>query len=207
MSKILIIDNYDSFTYNLVQYIEELVGEKVTVVRNDKISLEQVGAYDTIILSPGPGLPKDAGIMPKVLKSYHQSKRILGVCLGHQAIIESFGGTIRNLKKVYHGVATDIHQTENKSILFDDITETYTAGRYHSWSGVIEKIPTVLEVTGVDEEGEVMAIQHKELPIYGVQYHPESIMTAVGKKILANFLQLPYTITQKDFALENATAR
>jgi len=207
MSKILILDNYDSFTYNLVQYIEELAGEKVTVMRNDKITVAEVGAYDTIILSPGPGLPVDAGIMPELIKVYQFSKRILGVCLGHQAIIESFGGTIRNLSRVYHGVATNINQTENKSVLFKDISKTYTAGRYHSWSSVKDDIPKELQITGVDDQGEIMAIQHVRLPIYGVQYHPESIMTAVGKKILANFLQLPYEISQKDYALENATNR
>ena len=165
MSKILLIDNYDSFTYNLVQYLEELTSDKVDVVRNDKISLEEVDEYDTIVLSPGPGLPKDAGIMPEVLKKYHSSKKILGVCLGHQAIIEAFGGEIRNLKTVFHGVATKMKQTENKSILFEGVPQEYVAGRYHSWCGIVDKMPEQLEITSVDETGEIMALQHKSLPV------------------------------------------
>jgi anthranilate synthase component 2 len=205
MSKILLIDNYDSFTYNLVQYLEELTQGEVDVRRNNKITLEEVDQYDVIILSPGPGLPYEAGIMPEVLKTFAATKRILGVCLGHQAIIENFGGSIRNLEKVYHGVATPIIQSEHKSILFNDISHEFLAGRYHSWSGVVERMPAELQITALDKQGEIMAIQHKTLPIYGVQFHPESIMTAVGKKILANFLGIPYTITQEDYTLENAS--
>ena len=205
MSKILLIDNYDSFTYNLVQYLEELTQGEIDVRRNDKITLEEVEAYDVIILSPGPGLPHEAGIMPDVLKNFAKTKKILGVCLGHQAIIENFGGSIRNLQKVYHGVATSILQSEYKSMLFKDIDNEFLAGRYHSWSGVVDEMPSELQVTAVDEHGEIMAIQHEKLPIYGVQFHPESIMTAVGKKILANFLGISYTITQDDYTLENAS--
>ena len=203
--KILVLDNYDSFTYNLVQYLEELTQGKIEVKRNDKISLEEVDKYDIIILSPGPGLPHEAGIMPEVLKTYAKTKKILGVCLGHQAIIENFGGSIRNLEKVYHGIATSIIQSEHKSILFEDINDVFLAGRYHSWCGVVDEMPEELQVTAADEQGEIMAIQHKTLPIYGVQFHPESIMTAVGKKILANFLGIPYAITQEDYTLENAS--
>ncbi len=204
MNKLLLLDNYDSFTYNLVQYLEELTYENVVVAKNDRISLEEVDHFDTIILSPGPGLPKEAGIMMDVLKTYSTEKKIFGVCLGHQAIVEAFGGSIRNLRKVYHGVATKIHKTEKQSILFEDIPQSYLAGRYHSWASVIDNMPSDLEITGVDDYGEIMAIQHSKWPIYGVQYHPESIMTAVGKKILANFLNVPYTVTEKDFALKNA---
>jgi len=205
MSKIILLDNYDSFTYNLVQYIEELTQTEISVSRNNKIDVEEIGDYDTIVLSPGPGLPHEAGILLDVIKKYAHTKRILGVCLGHQAIIESFGGSIRNLEKVYHGVATEIHQTDIKSMLFTGIPDTYLAGRYHSWSASVDQIPDELEVTALDNQNEVMAIQHKSLPIYGVQYHPESIMTSVGKKILANFLQISYEISKEDYALENAT--
>ncbi len=205
MNKILLLDNYDSFTYNLVQYLEELCGSKITVKRNDKITLEEVDNYDTIVLSPGPGLPHEAGLMPAILEEYKNSKRILGVCLGHQAIIESFGGRIKNLTKVYHGVATSIFKTENKGVLFEGIEDEFMAGRYHSWSGVVDEMPADLLITGLDVQGEIMAIQHRTLPIYGVQFHPESIMTAVGKKMLANFLEIPYVISQKDYALENAS--
>jgi len=205
MNKIILLDNYDSFTYNLVQYIEELTQNEITVKRNDKISVEEVGEYNTIVLSPGPGLPHEAGFLLDVIKKYGQTKRILGVCLGHQAIIESFGGSIRNLEKVYHGVATEIHQTDIKSKLFKDVPDTFLAGRYHSWCASIDQIPDTLEVTALDEQKEVMAIQHKSLPIYGVQFHPESIMTSMGKKILANFLDIPYEISKEDYALQNAT--
>ena len=205
MSKILLLDNYDSFTYNLVQYLEELSLGEITVKKNDEIDLDEIEAFDTIVLSPGPGLPKEAGIMAALLKKYYKTKKILGVCLGHQAIIEAFGGSIKNLDKVYHGVTTKVLQTNNQSLLFEGIPKAYKAGRYHSWSGIIDRMPDTLEVTGVDEHGEVMAIQHVSYPVYGVQYHPESIMTAVGKKILANFLGVSYHMSEKDFALENMT--
>ncbi len=205
MSKILLLDNYDSFTYNLVQYLEELTDAPIEIRRNDQISIEEVNEFDTIVLSPGPGLPNEAGIMPEVLNKYAHSKKILGVCLGHQAIIENFGGSIRNLKKVYHGVATPIFLNENKSKLFTGIEDEFLAGRYHSWCGVVEDMPSELLVTGVDDKGEIMAIQHVSLQIYGVQFHPESIMTSVGKKILANFLGVPYEISQEDYSLENAS--
>lgn len=205
MGKILLLDNYDSFTYNLVQYLEELTDEEVVVAKNDAITLHQVDEFDTIILSPGPGLPQEAGIMNALLKTYSSRKKILGVCLGHQAIIESFGGRIHNLENVFHGVATKIYKTENESILFKDLPNTYMAGRYHSWSAAGKEIPNDLEVTGVDDNGDIMAVQHKSWPVYGVQYHPESIMTAFGKKILANFLDVPYEVSAKDFALKNAT--
>jgi len=196
--KLLILDNYDSFTYNLVQFVEELLDREITIKRNDEIDLGDVGDFDTIIFSPGPGLPKDAGIMPEVLKKYANSKRILGVCLGHQAIIEAFGGEIRNLDSVYHGVATNIIRTEQESILFKDIPTEFKAGRYHSWSGVMKLFPKELVVTAVDEQNEIMALRHKELDVYGVQFHPESIMTPYGKKMLANFLGLSYKLSKDE---------
>lgn len=205
MNKLLLLDNYDSFTYNLLQYLEELTNDQIVVAKNDRITLSEIDNFDTIILSPGPGLPKEAGIMMDVLKNYSSSKKIFGVCLGHQAIVESFGGSIQNLKKVYHGVATKIHKTDSESVLFNNIPDSYLAGRYHSWAAVVEEMPKELEVTGVDDYGEIMAIQHHQWPVYGVQYHPESIMTAVGKKILANFLDVPYTVSERDYALRNAT--
>ena len=206
MKKLLLLDNYDSFTYNLLQYVEELTTDEIIVAKNDRIGIDEVANFETIILSPGPGLPNEAGIMMDLLREYSDTKKIFGVCLGHQAIVENFGGHIRNLKKVYHGVATRIHKTEKKSVLFKDIPDAYLAGRYHSWAAAIEKMPKDLEVTGVDDYGEIMAIQHSHYPVYGVQYHPESIMTAVGKKIIANFLDVPYIVSERDFALDNATA-
>jgi anthranilate synthase component 2 len=185
--KILIIDNYDSFTYNLVQYIQEILDQRVDVYRNDAISLEEVNNYDAIILSPGPGLPKDAGIMPELIKKYAGQKPILGVCLGHQAIVEAFGGDLENLERVYHGMETPIRIIGGKNDLFETLPETINVGRYHSWVAKKEDLPECIEVTAIDEKGEVMAIQHKDFKIRGVQFHPESIMTKDGKVMLKNF--------------------
>ncbi|KAA3639287.1 MAG: aminodeoxychorismate/anthranilate synthase component II [Bacteroidetes bacterium] len=184
---ILILDNYDSFTYNLVQYIQEILEQKVDVYRNDAISLEDVDAYDAIVLSPGPGLPKDAGIMPELIKMYAGKKPILGVCLGHQAIVEAFGGDLENLERVYHGMETPIQIIGGKDDLFESLPETIHVGRYHSWVAKKDQMPESIEVTAVDEKGEVMAIQHKNFKIRGVQFHPESIMTKDGKTMLKNF--------------------
>ena len=187
--KILIIDNYDSFTYNLVQYIQEILDQKVDVFRNDAITLDAVGEYDAIVLSPGPGLPKDAGIMPALIKRYASSKPIFGVCLGQQAIVEAFGGALENLKKVYHGVETPVMQTAADNLLFKNLPQTFNVGRYHSWVAKKEEIPSCLTVTAVDAEDEVMAIRHNEYNVRGVQFHPESIMTKDGKTMLANFFK------------------
>lgn len=186
--KILVLDNYDSFTYNLVQYVQEIVGYKVDVFRNDEISLEEVDQYDKIILSPGPGLPKDAGIMPELIKRYAPTKHIFGVCLGHQAIGEAFGGTLHNIEKVYHGVATPIKIVDGSSLTFRGLPATIEAGRYHSW--VVEKhnIPDCFQITAVDEQGVIMAMRHRTHNVRGVQFHPESIMTPTGKTMLRNFL-------------------
>lgn len=186
--KILMLDNYDSFTYNLVQYLEEIVDGKVDVFRNDQITLEEVGTYDTIILSPGPGVPKDAGILMDVIKKYAPSKNIFGVCLGMQAIGESFGGELANLEKVYHGVQTLIIKTEDEEPIFKDVPTAFEAGRYHSWVVKKENLPDCLEVTAIDKKGIVMAMSHKEYNVRGVQFHPESIMTPDGKTMLRNFI-------------------
>jgi len=186
--KILVLDNYDSFTYNLVQYVQEIIGHKIDVFRNDAISLDEVAAYDKIILSPGPGLPKDAGIMPALIKRYAPTKHIFGVCLGHQAIGEAFGGTLHNIAKVYHGVATPIKIVDGNSLVFRGLPATIEAGRYHSW--VVEKhnLPDCLQVTAVDEEGVIMAMRHEKYNVRGVQFHPESVMTPTGMAMLRNFI-------------------
>ena len=187
--KILVLDNYDSFTYNLVQYITELTGESPSVFRNDKISLDAVDAYDCIILSPGPGLPCDAGIMPALIKRYAPTKRIFGVCLGQQAIGEAFGGTLYNLPKVYHGIATPIQIVDKNEAIFKHVPTEILVGRYHSWAVVRETLPAELKITAVDTEGVIMALSHVEYDVKGVQFHPESIMTDYGKQILRDFLQ------------------
>ncbi len=187
--KLLILDNYDSFTYNLVQYIQEILDQKVEVHRNDEITLEEVDQYDTIVLSPGPGLPEEAGIMPQLIKKYHSSKRILGVCLGHQAIGEAFGAKLQNLNNVFHGVATKMKITDSENLLFQGMESNFEAGRYHSWVIQKETLSADFVVTATDDNDEIMAMRHKEYPIYSVQFHPESVMTPEGKTILTNFLQ------------------
>lgn len=186
--KILVLDNYDSFTYNLVQYVQEIIQRDVDVFRNDEISLEAVGAYDVIILSPGPGVPADAGIMPALIKRYAAEKAILGVCLGHQAIGEAFGAKLENLSKVFHGIETPIRITDTEDPILEGISEVFQAGRYHSW--VIEKnsLTGGLKVTAIDVKGEIMAMRHENHRVFGLQFHPESIMTPEGKKMLENFL-------------------
>lgn len=185
--KILVIDNYDSFTYNLVQYIRELTSHEVDVQRNDALTVEEVDGYDAIVLSPGPGLPQDAGIMPEVIRRYQGRKPILGVCLGHQAIGEAFGGKLQNLAQVYHGVSTPIHQ-QSADLVLDGLPATFEAGRYHSWVVDKETMPAELMCLATDDQGEIMALRHRDKPIWGVQFHPESILTPLGKRILANFL-------------------
>lgn len=187
--KILILDNYDSFTYNLVHAVEYISGNKIDVFRNDKISLEEVGKYDKIILSPGPGLPKDAGIMPALIKEYAATKTILGVCLGHQAITECFGGTLYNMPKVYHGVASDIKVLKQDNIIFKDLAASLSVGRYHSWISEKKTFPADLEITAEDENGFIMALAHKTFDIQGVQFHPESVLTPDGNKMLENWLK------------------
>ena len=184
--KIVIIDNYDSFTYNLSHLIKEL-GADVTVYRNDKFQMEQLEAFDKIVLSPGPGIPSEAGLLLDVIKAYAGKKPILGVCLGHQAIGESFGGKLTNLSQVYHGVATPSTITV-KDYIFEGLPEKIEIGRYHSWVVDNAGFPECLEVTSVSDEGYVMSLRHKEYDIRGIQYHPESVLTPEGKTILKNWL-------------------
>lgn len=184
---IVIIDNYDSFTYNLSHLIKEL-GADVTVYRNDKFTLDQLEKFDKIVLSPGPGIPSEAGLLLDVIKAYAGKKPILGVCLGHQAIGESFGGKLTNLSQVYHGVATPCHITKD-DYLFKGLPEKIEIGRYHSWVVDTKDFPDCLEVTSVSDEGYIMSLRHKEYDIRGIQYHPESVLTKDGKKILKNWLE------------------
>ena len=186
--KILVLDNYDSFTYNLVYILRQLgYGAQMDVFRNDKISLEEVDQYDKILLSPGPGIPSEAGIMPELLKRYAATKSILGVCLGHQAIGEAFGGDLVNLSEVLHGVASKV--TVQKDLLFDGISDTFSIGRYHSWVIDEATLSPDLEVIGRTPDQQIMAVRHKEFNVRGVQFHPESILTENGVKIMQNWLE------------------
>jgi len=182
----IIIDNYDSFTYNLAEYINEL-GFKVDVVRNDKFSLGDIDRYDKIILSPGPGIPSEAGLLMDVIREYAPKKPIFGVCLGHQAIGEVFGGTLRNLDEVYHGVCTPANLFGNDYI-FADIPHRIDVGRYHSWVVDTQNFPNCLEITAMSDDGCIMGLKHKQYDVHGIQFHPESILTPNGKQILNNFL-------------------
>jgi anthranilate synthase component II len=186
--KILVIDNYDSFTYNLVHIIEKVSGLNVDVFRNDKIRLEQVKEYDKIVLSPGPGLPSEAGLLLEIIKLYAPGKCILGVCLGHQAIGEAFGGRLLNMNRVIHGMATPVKLTGSKSVLFKGLPETFDAGRYHSWIIERDQLPACFEITSVDQDGMIMSMKHKEFDVEGLQFHPESVLTPWGEKILQNWL-------------------
>ena len=185
MEKILVIDNYDSFTYNLVHYLEDLDCE-VVVKRNDQLTLEEVDAFEKIVLSPGPGIPDEAGLLKEIIANYAPTKRIFGVCLGQQAIGEVFGGSLVNLEKVYHGVATTIKIIKDDE-LFKDIPKEIEVGRYHSWV-VHPDLPENLEATSFDENGQIMSLRHKEFDVCAVQFHPESVLTPHGKQILGNWL-------------------
>ena len=185
--KIVIIDNYDSFTYNLSHLLKEL-GADVTVVRNDKFELEDLEQYDKIVLSPGPGIPSEAGLLLEVIRTYAGRKPILGVCLGHQAIGEVFGASLENLKEVYHGVQTEGTQLGNDYI-FDGLPERVMMGRYHSWVVAKDSVPECLEVTAMSDDGEIMAMRHRQYDIHGIQFHPESVLTPEGKTIVVNFLK------------------
>ena len=188
MKKVVIIDNYDSFTYNLVHYLEDLDCE-VTVFRNDEFDLDELKPFDKIVLSPGPGIPDEAGFLKQVIQTYASSKSILGVCLGQQAIGEVFGGSITNLDKVYHGVATKINILVDDETLFDGLDKQLEVGRYHSWVINADDFPESLEITSTDENGEIMSLRHKTLDVKGVQFHPESVLTPNGKKILENWIK------------------
>ena len=203
--KILVFDNYDSFTYNLVHLVEKITHEKVDVYRNDQLPLEKVKEYDKIILSPGPGIPEEAGLLLPLIKEYASSKSILGVCLGHQAIGQAFGGELINLSSVFHGVATPVRvvrrQTSNVKVdevsrltahvsrnLFDGLPDELEVGRYHSWVVSKENFPGELEITAEDESGMIMGLQHKTYDVQGVQFHPESVLTPTGEQIMRNWL-------------------
>lgn len=185
--KIVIIDNYDSFTYNLSHLLKEL-GADVTVVRNDKFELKDLEQYDKIVLSPGPGIPSEAGLLLNVIRTYAGRKPILGVCLGHQAIGEVFGASLENLKEVYHGVQTEGTQLGNDYI-FEGLPERVMMGRYHSWVVAKDSVPECLEVTAMSDDGEIMAMRHRQYDIHGIQFHPESVLTPEGKTIVGNFLK------------------
>jgi len=205
--KILVFDNYDSFTYNLVHLVQKIINDRVDVYRNDQIPLEKVKEYDKIILSPGPGLPCEAGLLLPLIKEYASSKPILGVCLGHQAIGEAFGGTLVNLSTVYHGVATPVkivkRQTSNvkeknnsrltshvsRNNLYEGLPDQLEVGRYHSWVVSKEDFPEELEITAEDDNGYIMGLQHKTYNVQGVQFHPESVLTPMGEKIMRNWLK------------------
>ncbi len=185
--KILIFDNYDSFTYNLVHLVKELGYTDVDVFRNDKIALEDVAKYDKIILSPGPGIPSEAGLLLPLIKEYAGKKPILGVCLGHQAIGEAFGAQLKNLEDVYHGVATRINITQ-PDYIFNTLGRELEVGRYHSWIVDNNGLPDCIEITATDNNGQIMALKHKEFDVHGVQFHPESVLTPAGETIVKNFL-------------------
>jgi anthranilate synthase component 2 len=187
--RVLVFDNYDSFTYNLVHLVEKIAPVKVDVYRNDQIPLEDVKAYDKIILSPGPGIPSEAGSLLPLIREYASSKSILGVCLGHQAIGEAFGGQLVNLTQVYHGVATRCKILNGKSELFSGLPTEIEIGRYHSWIVAKENLPADLQVTAEDDNGYIMALQHKTYDVQGVQFHPESVLTPQGERILKNWLK------------------
>lgn len=186
--KILILDNYDSFTYNLVHMVEKITGDFPAVFRNDEISIEEVQHYDLIMLSPGPGIPDEAGILKELIRRYAGVKPIFGVCLGLQAITEVFGGKIINLEDVFHGVATEMRVTASDATIFKGLPEKFLAARYHSWAATDEGFPTELKVTARDEEGLIQAIEHTIFPISAVQFHPESILTDVGEQLVTNFI-------------------
>lgn len=186
MKEVLVIDNYDSFTYNLVHYLEDLDCE-VTVKRNDKITLAEVDEYHKILLSPGPGIPDEAGLLKQIIETYAPTKSILGICLGQQAIGEVFGGKITNLDTVFHGVATNVKLSVDNEHLFKGLEKEFPVGRYHSWV-VATNLPNTLEATSFDENGQIMSLRHKKYDVRGVQYHPESVLTPNGKQILKNWI-------------------
>lgn len=187
MGKIVVIDNYDSFTYNLVHAMKQITGGQVDVIRNDKVSLDDLQQYSHIILSPGPGIPEEAGLLKEIIRRYAPEKRMLGVCLGHQAIAEVFGGKLVNISRVFHGVSTKIKVLDREDYLYRNIPDEFDGGRYHSWIVSEEGLPACLKVTAEAEDGEIMGISHVEYDLKGVQFHPESVLTKVGEEILSNW--------------------
>ena len=189
MTKILVFDNYDSFTYNLVHQVEKLTHIKVDVFRNDEIALPVIKKYDKIILSPGPGLPGESGLLIPLIKEYASTKSILGVCLGHQAIAEAFGGKLLNLDTVYHGVAVPVKIIDKTAGIFEGLSSGEMVGRYHSWVVSTEGFPDALEITAIDENDYIMGLKHKTFDIQGVQFHPESVLTPCGDRVIRNWLK------------------
>lgn len=189
LMKILLLDNYDSFTFNLFQLVGEVGGIVPDVVRNDKITLEEVEKYDKILLSPGPGLPSEAGIMPELVKHFAPKKSILGVCLGHQCIAETFGGQLENLERVCHGLGIETVVEDENEQLFRGLPKTFQSGRYHSWTVSRENLPESLKITASDDDGRIMALSHREFDVRGIQFHPESVLTPEGAKIIQNWLE------------------
>lgn len=187
MKKILIFDNYDSFTYNLVHLVKELGFTNIEIHRNDKISLNEIQKFDKIILSPGPGIPSESGLLLPLIKEYASTKSILGVCLGHQAIAEAFGAKLINLEDVYHGIATPVNITA-QDYIFDGLENSFDVGRYHSWIVDKANFPESMQITAIDEKGNIMAHKHHTYDVHGVQFHPESVLTPFGKEIIKNFL-------------------
>jgi len=188
--KILVLDNYDSFTYNLVQYLKEESSAEITVKRNDEISISEIAPFDAIVFSPGPGLPQEAGIMIKAIQTYAGKKKMLGVCLGHQAIGVAFGAKLKNLSKVYHGVKTPVKIIDTKDEIFSNVPAVTEVGRYHSWVIQKDSLPKQLTITSVCNEEQIMSVKHRNYDIWGLQFHPESIMTDYGRQIIKNFLNL-----------------
>ena len=187
--KLLVLDNYDSFTYNLVHLVNAIGGADVTVLRNDQLSASDALEYDKILLSPGPGIPEEAGSMPEIIRACAASKSILGVCLGHQGIAEAFGGSIINLDKVFHGVATDINILDSDEVLFKGLPNRIEVGRYHSWIVTGNGLPDSLKVTATTDDGTIMAMRHTSYDVRGVQFHPESVLTPQGKALIENWLK------------------
>jgi len=188
MEKVVVIDNYDSFTYNLVHALNQITGSKVDVFRNDKVEAEDLEQYTHVVLSPGPGIPDEAGNLKEIIRSLAPRKKMLGVCLGHQAIAEVFGGELVNIRKVYHGVATRIKILDKEDYLFRKIPDDFEGGRYHSWIVSDKNLPSVLKITARAEDGEIMGMSHLEYDVKGVQFHPESILTKCGMDLLTNWV-------------------
>lgn len=188
MKKLLIIDNYDSFTYNLYHLVKEIGGYEIEVRRNDKIKINEVAPFDKIILSPGPGIPEEAGLLLAIIRQYAPTKSMLGVCLGHQAIGEAFGGKLENLTQVYHGIQTPVHIT-GEDYIFNELGKQFLAGRYHSWVISRNDFPADLEITAESKEKQIMAIRHNVYDVHGIQFHPESILTPQGRTIINNYLK------------------
>ena len=187
--KILVIDNYDSFTYNLVYILREL-NDQVDIFRNDKISLEEVGKYDKILLSPGPGIPSEAGILQDVVREYGPTKSILGICLGHQGIGEVYGANLENMTDVLHGISDTAFVTDSEERIFKGLPSEIKVGRYHSWTVIPETFTDDIKITALDDKGRVMGLSHKTYDVKGLQFHPESVLTEHGKEMLQNWLSI-----------------